>query len=440
VSAEPESPMNVDRATTVLLLAKEPVPGRVKTRLHTSFSPDEAALLAAAAIEDSLAAMRTARVARRVAIWTGAGVFWRRRLGRAGVAVIDQRPGNLNDRLMGAFLDAAAAEGPRTRNRPRLLIGMDTPHATAGLLESDWDGADAVLGLSDDGGFWAIGLRDADPEACFRSIPMSTDRTGAAQLNRLVDLGLSVKLLAPLRDVDEPADAAAVAYEHPGLRFSRCYREILDRRTRQPADRMFDEAYAGSPLEVEHSADPPLHIDLERWAGAADDVDRLILSRCEPPVLDLGSGPGRMVRALTESGRSALGVDMSGQAVSVSMRQGALALRARIEDPLPAEGRWGTVLLMDGNVGIGGNVADLLARCRQLVAPGGLIICEVDSVGSRHDREILLLRSRSTASTPLAWSRIGAAALVELAAGLDLWTAEEWSAGDRVFVALRRGF
>jgi hypothetical protein len=94
---------------------------------------------------------------------------------------------------------------------------------------------------------------------------------------------------------------------------------------------------------------------------------------------------------------------------------------------------------MDGNVGIGGSVADLLARCRQLVAPGGLIICEVDPAGSRHDRGMVVLRSRGTASTPLAWSRIGAAALAEVAAGLDLWTAEEWSAGDRVFVALRRG-
>ena len=268
---------------------------------------------------------------------------------------------------------------------------------------------------------------------------MSTDRTGAAQLNRLVELGLSVRLLPPLRDIDEPADAAAVAYAHPRLGFSRRYREIVDHRARQPADRVFDHAYAGAPLEVERSADPPLRVDVDRWSGVADDVDRLILSRCEPPVLDLGSGPGRMVRALTESGRSALGVDISAQAVSASMRQGALALRARIEDPLPAEGRWGTVLLMDGNVGIGGNVADLLARCRQLVAPGGLIICEVDPVGARHDREIVVLRSRSTASMPLAWSRIGAAALVEVAAGLDLWTAEEWSAGDRAFVSLRRG-
>jgi glycosyltransferase A (GT-A) superfamily protein (DUF2064 family) len=425
--------MNPDRAATVLLLAKEPVPGRVKTRLHASFSPEEAARLAAAAVADTVGAVRAARVEHRVAVWTGDGELWRHRLGRAGLALIDQRRGSLNDRLTGAFLDGGRAD------RPRLLIGMDTPQVTADLLESDWDGADAVLGLSDDGGFWAIGLRSVEPDACFRGIPMSTDRTGAAQLNRLVDLGLSVKLLAPLRDIDEPADAAVVAYQHPGLDFSRCYREIIDRRAQQPADRMFDHAYAGAPLEVERSADPPLHVDLDRWSGVADDVDRLILSRCEAPVLDLGSGPGRMVGALNESGRSALGVDISAQAVSASMRQGALALRARIEDPLPAEGRWGTVLLMDGNVGIGGNVADLLARCRQLVAPGGLVICEVDPVGTRHERDIVVLRSRAAASMPLAWSRIGAAALVEVAAGLDLWTAEEWSAGDRVFVTLRRG-
>jgi glycosyltransferase A (GT-A) superfamily protein (DUF2064 family) len=402
VSGAERSP---DRAATVLLLAKEPVAGWVKTRLHGPFSPDEAALLAGAAIEDTMEAVRAARVAQRIAVWTGEGQLWRHRLGRAGLAVVDQRPGSLNDRLTGAFLDSGPGE------RPRLLIGMDTPQVTAELLESEWDGADAVLGLSDDGGFWAIGLRGVDPDACFRGIPMSTDRTGAAQLNRLIDLGLSVKLLAPLRDIDQPADAAAVAYQHPRLGFSRCYREIIEARANR--------------------------IDVDRPPGAADDVDRLILSRCEPPVLDLGSGPGRMVRALTESGRSALGIDISAQAVSASMRQGALALRARIEDPLPAEGRWGTVLLMDGNVGIGGNVAELLARCRQLVAPGGLIICEVDPVGSRYDRDFVVLHG--PASLPLVWSRIGAAALVEVAAGLDLWTAEEWSAGDRCFVALRRG-
>jgi hypothetical protein len=146
-----------------------------------------------------------------------------------------------------------------------------------------------------------------------------------------------------------------------------------------------------------------------------------------------------MVRALTESGRSALGIDVSGYAVNASMRKGALALRARIEDPLPAEGRWGTVLLMDGNVGIGGSVADLLARCRQLVAPGGLIICEVDPVGSPPrpgDRR-----------TPQPVDRLDAARLEpnrrRCAGRGGGWTGpvdrRGMVAGDRVFVALRRG-
>ena len=94
---------------------------------------------------------------------------------------------------------------------------MDTPQVTAALLDTDWEGADAVLGLSEDGGFWAIGLRSADPRSIFAGIPMSTDRTGAAQLARLAALGLSVRLLPPLRDVDLPADAEAVAASYPWL-------------------------------------------------------------------------------------------------------------------------------------------------------------------------------------------------------------------------------
>jgi len=123
--------------------------------------------------------------------------------------------------------------------------------------------------------------------------------------------------------------------------------------------------------------------------------------------------------------------------VQISMRRGAPAIRARIEDPLPAEGRWGTVLLIDGNIGIGGNVTQLLTRCRALVSPGGLIICEVDASTHRHDQADLVLRSRRRISAPLAWSRVGANALSDLAARLDLWVAEEWSADGRAFLALR---
>ena len=143
------------------------------------------------------------------------------------------------------------------------------------------------------------------------------------------------------------------------------------------------------------------------------------------------------MQALTESGRAALGVDMSSVAVQLSMARGGLALHRRIDGPLPAEGRWGTALLMDGNVGLGGDVAALLVRCMQLVVHGGLIICEVDRIPERHEVFQVVLRTQRTASRPLVWSRLGATALMQIAKSLDLLLVEEWTSGDRAFVALR---
>jgi hypothetical protein len=354
-----------------------------------------------------------------------------------GFEVVDQPPGSLNVRLTAAF--AAAISEPTDESA--LLIGMDTPQVTAQLLDSDWEGADAVLGLSDDGGFWAIGLRFGHPAALFDGIPMSTSRTGSAQLARLFDAGLSVKLLPPLRDVDRPVDAEVVATQFPGLVFSRRYLQLTSSRPTQTSDRLFDAAYAGM-ITISDAAhadidDHPLPLEVSRWAGAADEIDMLVVARCEPPVIDLGCGPGRMVQALSESGRAALGVDMSSVAVDMSMARGGPALQRRIDEPLPAEGRWGTALLMDTNVGMGGNVAALLARCMRLVIPGGLIICEVDGVPERHEVHSIVLRTKHTTSPPLSWSRIGTSALIEVAKSLDLLLMEEWTSGGRAFVALR---
>ena len=209
-----------DHAATVIVLAKEPVPGRVKTRLQPTFSASQAAQLAAAALEDTVTAVRSCGATRRILAWEGNRAAW-----QGGFEVISQPPGTLNVRLAAAFT-AAVAE---PMDEPALLIGMDTPQVTAQLLDSDWEGADAVLGPSEDGGFWAIGLRYGHPAGLFDAVPMSTARTGSAQLARLVDSGLSVKLLPPLRDVDRPEDARQVATHFPGLLFSRSYAEMMSR-------------------------------------------------------------------------------------------------------------------------------------------------------------------------------------------------------------------
>ena len=415
----------IERAEIVVMLAKEPKPGLVKTRLQSRFTSAEAAQLAAAAVRDSQRALRASRIPRRILCWDGDPSDF-----TDGFEVLTQRIGTLNDRLIGAFSDIDRHGSERV-----LLIGMDTPQIHSALLDADWEGCDAVLGLSEDGGFWAIGLRTSDAARVFAGIEMSTARTGSAQLARLLSLGYSVKLLPPLRDIDEPLDAAYVADRYPGLEFSRRHAALT--RASRP-ELIFDQLYAGSPVHTDAPGACVLPLEARRWCGRADDIDQLVVSRCRGPVLDLGCGPGRMVQALNEAGVAALGVDMSAIAVTVTRSRGALAMQARLTERLPAEGRWGTVLLMDGNVGIDGDVAAVLQRCRTLLMPGGWIIVEVDTRPTWHQtRRIRLTADRAQYSAELAWTRTGIAAVRWLAAPLDLLVVEEWTAGGRAFLSLQ---
>ena len=415
----------IERAEIVVILAKEPKPGLVKTRLQTRFSPDEAAQLAAAAVRDTQRAVRASRVPRRILCWDGDPSAF-----SDGFEVVPQRAGTLNDRLAAAFADI-----DRHRSARVLLIGMDTPQLDSTLLDGDWEDCDAVIGLSEDGGFWAIGLRTPDAAQVFAGIAMSTTRTGSAQLARLLSLGYSVKLLPPLRDIDEPADAAYIADRFPGLEFSQRHAALAG------ASRsvlIFDYLYAGIPVSCDASDECVLPLEAMRWSASADEVDQLVVSRCQGPVLDLGCGPGRMVQALNEAGVPALGVDMSAIAVQETRSRGALAIQSSLADRLPAEGRWGTVLLMDGNIGIDGNVTALLQRCRKLLMTGGAIIVEVDSRPTWHQtRRVRLTADRAGLSAELTWTRTGAAAVRRLAVLLDLLVVEEWTAGGRVFLSLQ---
>ncbi|WP_369173187.1 DUF2064 domain-containing protein [Streptomyces sp. R28] len=190
--------------TTLLVIAKEPRPGRVKTRLTPPFTPEEAAALAEAALADTLDVVARTPARRRVLVLDGAPGPWL----PPGFEVVRQCAGGLDERLAAAF---AGCDGPA------LLIGMDTPQVTPELLTVDWDGCDACFGPAVDGGFWALGLAEPDP-ARLRGVPMSTPRTGAVQRSRLADL--RVRDLPCLRDVDTAYDADLVAEAAPGSRFA----------------------------------------------------------------------------------------------------------------------------------------------------------------------------------------------------------------------------
>jgi rSAM/selenodomain-associated transferase 1 len=209
----------------VVVIAKEPVPGRVKTRLTPPFSPAEAALLAEAALTDTLAAVTATPVARRVLALDGAAGDWL----PSGFSVIPQRGGGLDERLAAAFADAHAA-----LPLPMVLIGMDTPQVTPGLL-ADAAGtlisgeADAVYGPAEDGGFWLLGLRRPD-RSLLAGVPMSRPDTGRRQLDRLTEAGLRVAIVPELTDVDTFREAELIASAIPGSAFAGAFRTAVTSR------------------------------------------------------------------------------------------------------------------------------------------------------------------------------------------------------------------
>ena len=418
----------------VVVLAKCPVAGRVKTRLQPTFSAAEAAALAAAAIRDTLDAVAGLRARHTVLAWEGALPGWLPR----GVPVVSQRGSGLDERLEHVFADVYAGVG--NRRASVLLVGMDTPQLTVHDLDTEWDG-DAVLGPACDGGYWAIGFRRHVPGA-IEGVPMSTARTGAQQRDRLVSLGLRVGLLPVMRDVDVAEDAAAVARVAPDTRFGRLHRRIVD--TPCAPTTLFDAALSGASVEVriEHSRQAGYvrsgAVDTAAWSrlSAADEV---VVSRCEGPVLDLGCGPGRFVEALACRGVPALGVDLSREAVVQTRLRGACALVRDVHERLPGEGRWGTVLLADGNIGIGGDPFALLRRCRDVLRPGALALVEASPEPSHDVRTTVTLHGPGgRRSIPVPWAVLGTPALVRVAAAAGFVAVEDWRVGGRAFVMLRQ--
>jgi rSAM/selenodomain-associated transferase 1 len=213
-------------SATLIVMAKAPVPGRVKTRLTPPLLPEQAAMLARAALRDTLAAVAGSRLAtRRVVALDGDADGWL----PDGFELIAQRGDGLAERLASAF---------ESTGGPALLIAMDTPQVTPDLLDAGLaglaGGADAVLGPALDGGYWTIGLARADPRV-FTGVPMSRPHTGAAQRARLAALGLRTHYLPLLRDVDTFEDARSVALAAPGGSFAATLRDLTRYSTAEPA-------------------------------------------------------------------------------------------------------------------------------------------------------------------------------------------------------------
>lgn len=175
-----------------------------------------------------------------------------------------------------------------------------------------------------------------------------------------------------------------------------------------------------------------------RYLGALSAADEDVLARASAPVLDAGCGPGRHVAALARRGILALGVDVSPVAVRIARERGAIAHQASVFDRIPGAGTWGTALLLDGNIGIGGRPTALLARLARLLRPGGLVLVELDPPGTPAGGTRIRLEAGGAVSTWFAWAHVDAAAIGAHAAAAGLVLHETWEVDGRCFACLRR--
>ena len=178
----------------------------------------------------------------------------------------------------------------------------------------------------------------------------------------------------------------------------------------------WDVALNGHACEVIHADGRVVPMTIERWLGDCDAADHaLVVNRCEGPTLDVGCGVGRVTEALAARGVQALGIDISPEAVRAARGRGAEAVLGNVFHSVPSSGEWEEALLVDGNIGIGGDPIRLLKRLRRVVRPAGAVLSEVAAPGTGVVHDTVQLRVRGQVTEPFAWSWVGADAIAEVA-------------------------
>lgn len=187
----------------------------------------------------------------------------------------------------------------------------------------------------------------------------------------------------------------------------------------------YERALLGERCWLRHDDGERVELPVDLWLGhhgADHSFDETVVSLCTGPTIDLGCGPGRLVAQLIRRGLPALGIDQSATAVRIANQRGAPALRGDVFSALPGEGGWGTVLLVDGNIGLAGDPVRVLARAARLLAPGGQCLVEFDPATSGAKQRRVRLESDSGMGRWFDWASVGLDSASELTerAGLTL--------------------
>ena len=182
-----------------------------------------------------------------------------------------------------------------------------------------------------------------------------------------------------------------------------------------------------------------IDLDVAAWSAPCGPADESVLARCLAPTLDIGCGPARFVTALAHRGVPSLGIDVAPEAVRQGLSMGATVLLRSIFDRVPSAGRWATALLMDGNVGIGGDPAALLGRIAEVLRPRGELLVEVSEAGTGLVRTSAVLHGPAGAcGAPFPWALADERAITALADGAGLDPAASWTSHGRRFLSVVR--
>ncbi len=199
---------------------------------------------------------------------------------------------------------------------------------------------------------------------------------------------------------------------------------------------LYAAGLAGEALTVREDSGLLAPLPVTRWLGPLTSADGRVLDRAHAPVIDIGCGPGRHVVALARRGMLAVGVDVSPAAVSVARGRGATVVEASVFDRLPGAGTWQTALLLDGNIGIGGDPPALLRRLMTILRPNGVVLAELAAPGVRTGTRRVRLEGRLGASEWFAWAAVSADDIDAVAARAGLVVTDIWVDEERWFAHL----
>ncbi|OCB18366.1 methyltransferase type 12 [Mycobacterium malmoense] len=215
---------------------------------------------------------------------------------------------------------------------------------------------------------------------------------------------------------------------------------------------LYDRALDGERCWIRHDDGELRPLPAHRWLGVRcpddpcpgdgsggafdEDFDEAVTQMCTGPTIELGCGPGRLVARLIQRGVPALGIDRSVAAIRLAGRGGAPVLLGDVFDPLPAMGLWQTVLLVDGNVGLGGDPCRILGRAAELLARGGRCVAEFDAEHIGIRSRWVRLESACEVGPWFRWASVGVDSAAALAAQAGLTLTGVRLIGDRVIACL----